>query len=131
MDDGQVRFGYWHVAFLGPESSWAAEAAECAADQDAFWEYHDLVFESQAGENQGAFNKDALKQLAMDLDLDADEFNECLDSGKYVETVQNDTQIAQQIGATSTPAFIINGQPLVGAQPFEVFQQIIDGILAE
>jgi protein-disulfide isomerase len=131
VNEGQVQFGYWHVAFLGPESAWAAEASECAADQDAFWEYHDLIFESQAGENQDAFSKDALKQFAVDLGLDSQAFDECLDSGKYVETVQNDTEIARQIGATSTPAFIINGQALVGAQPFDVFQQIIDGILTE
>src|SRR3989337_1514537 len=50
INDGKVRMGYWHVAFLGEESQWAAEAAECAADQDAFWEYHDKLFNSQNGE---------------------------------------------------------------------------------
>ena len=50
-----------HMAFLGQESQWAAEASECAADQDAFWPYHDKLFASQSGENQGAFNKDKLK----------------------------------------------------------------------
>ena len=79
VNNGNVRLGYWHVAFLGEESQWAAEASECAADQDKFWEYHDKLFASQSGENQGAFNKDNLKQFAADLKLDTAAFNECLD----------------------------------------------------
>ena len=118
------------MAFLGQESQWAAEASECAADQDAFWEYHDKLFNSQNGENQGAFNKDNLKQFALDLGLDGDTFNECLDSGKYTQVVLEDTQVAQSIGVRSTPAFLINGTPMLGAQPFEAFQQVIDQMLA-
>jgi protein-disulfide isomerase len=114
---------------LGPESAWAAEASECAADQDAFWEYHDLIFERQAGENQGAFNKENLKQMAVDLGLDSAAFDECLDSGKYTEQVQMETQTARQLGVTSTPAFVINGVAVMGAQPFAVFEQAIEAEL--
>jgi protein-disulfide isomerase len=124
-----VRFGYWHFAFLGQESFYAAEASECAGDQDAFWEYHDLLFESQAGENQGAFEKDKLKQFAADLKLDTEVFNECLDSGKYTQLVQDLTSTAQSIGVRSTPAFVINGQAVVGAQPFATFEQAIEQAL--
>jgi protein-disulfide isomerase len=125
-----VRIGYWHFAFLGQESQWAAEASECAADQDVFWEYHDYLFENHGGENQGAFNKENLKQFAVDLGLETETFNECLDSGKYVQTVQSETSAGQQIGVQSTPTFLVNGQPIVGAQPFEVFQQVIEELLA-
>jgi protein-disulfide isomerase len=118
------------MAFLGEESGWAAEASECAADQDAFWEYHDKLFGSQSGENQGAFNKDKLKGFAKDLNLDTEAFNECLDSGKYAQAVQESTQTAQSIGVRSTPAFLINGQPMLGAQPYSSFQQVIDGLLS-
>lgn len=121
-----VRFGYQHFAFLGPESQWAGEASECAADQDAFWEYHDKLFDSQSGENQGVFNKDNLKRFAVDLGLDMAAFDECLDSGKYTSIVQNETQAAQSMGVRSTPTFLINGKPVLGAQPFEVFQQYIE-----
>lgn len=120
-----------HFSFLGPESGWAAEASECAAEQDAFWEYHDLLFEKQAGENQGAFNQENLKGFAEELALDTASFNECLDSGRYTELVSNQTQTAQAVGVRSTPAFLINGTPLVGAQPFENFQSIIEQKLAE
>lgn len=118
--------GYWHFAFLGPESFQAAEASECAAEQDAFWEYHDLLFDNQNGENRGAFNTENLKALAAELELNTEEFNQCLDSGKYTEAVNAATGAAQSIGVRSTPAFIINGQPVVGAQEFAFFQQLID-----
>jgi len=123
--------GYWHMAFLGEESRFAAEASECAGDQDAFWEYHDKLFTSQDGENRGAFNKDKLKEFAVDLGLNSEEFDQCLDSGKHTQAVQGATQMAQSIGVSSTPAFLINGTPMLGAQPFEAFQKVIDQALAD
>ena len=121
--------GYQHFAFLGQESQWSAEASECASEQDAFWDYHDLLFSRQAGENRGAFNQDNLKQFAADLGLNTQAFNACLDSGKYASLVRSETLGAQSIGVTGTPAFMINGRPLVGAQPFEAFQQVIEAEL--
>ena len=129
IQSGKVRLGYWNFAFLGDESTWAAEAAECAADQDKFWEYHDKLYASQSGENQGAFNKDNLKKFAEELDLDTQTFNECLDSGKYTSLIQDDTNTSSALGVQSTPTFLINGQAVVGAQSFEVFQQTIDLLL--
>ncbi len=129
MQSGEVRFGYFNFAFLGDESTWAAESAECAADQDKFWEYHDKLYRSQSGENQGAFNKDNLKKFAEELGLDTQTFNECLDSGKYMSLIQTDTSPSSALGVQSTPTFLINGQAVVGAQPFEVFKQTIDPLL--
>jgi len=60
---GQVSIVFHHFAFLGQESSWAAEAAECAGEQGKFFEFHDALYSSQAGENRGAFSKDNLKKL--------------------------------------------------------------------
>lgn len=131
MNSGKVRIGYVHFAFLGEESQWAAEASECAADQEKFWEYHDLLFEKQAGENGGAFNKENLVGFAEEMGLDQKQFAECLDSGKYSSLVSGQTSFAQQLGVQSTPSFIINDQPLVGAQPFETFQKLIDEILSQ
>ena len=126
-----MLFGYQHFAFLGPESQWAAEASECAGDQEQFWEYHDLLFDRQAGENQGAFAKDNLKRFAGDLGLNAEAFNQCLDSGKYAQFVKSQSENARSLGVRSTPTFVLNGQPIVGAQPFEVFQQAIDALLGQ
>jgi predicted DsbA family dithiol-disulfide isomerase len=62
--------------------------------------------------------------------MDTATFNECLDSGKYTGLVQNETNSGRQIGVQSTPTFLVNGQPIVGAQPFEVFEQMIEDLLA-
>jgi len=130
IQTNKVRLGFWNFAFLGPESNWAAEAAECAAEQGKFWEYHDKLFNSQAGENQGAFNKDNLKKFAEEIGLDAAAFNDCLDSGRYAQLIQDDSNAASALGVRSTPTFVINGQALLGAQPFEVFKQAIEKELA-
>jgi len=63
------------------------------------------------------------------LGLDEDAFGQCLDSGKYTEIVQQEIQMAQQLGVQSTPTFVINGTPVIGAQPFENFQQVIESNL--
>lgn len=118
-----------NLTVLGDESQWAAEAAECAGDQDAYWEFHDYLFTHQNGENQGAFSKDNLKGFAAELKLDTDAFNTCLDSGKYTELVQEQTSIGRQLGVSSTPTFAINGQAIVGAQSYDTFKQTIDGLL--
>ena len=124
-----MRFGYFNFAFLGDESQWSAEAAECASDQDAFWEFHDYLFSHQNGENQGAFSKDNLKGFAADMGLDTAAFNTCLDTGKYTQFVTDQTNIARQLGVSSTPTFALNGQPVVGAVTFDEFKTKIEAIL--
>lgn len=130
VDTGLVRFGYQHFTFLGPESQQAAEASECAAEQDAFWAYHDVLFGLEAGGSRAAMDADSLRQYAAELGLDTGLFNTCLDSGRYASLVRSETTAAQSLGVTGTPAFLINGRPLVGAQPFQAFQQVIDAGLA-
>jgi protein-disulfide isomerase len=127
---GKLRFGYIHLTFLGEESQWAAEASECANDQNAFWPYHDYLFSHQSGENLGAFSKDNLKKFAATLNLNTDEFNQCLDSGKYTDLVKSQTSMAQNLGVSSTPTMVINGKVLLGAQPFATFQQLIESDLS-
>ena len=124
-----MRFGYFNFAILGDESLWSAEAAECAGDQDKFWEFHDYLFSHQNGENKGAFSKDNLKKFATDMKLDTEAFNTCLDSGKYTELITEQHTIGQQLGVQSTPTFAINGQAVVGAQGFDTFKQKIDALL--
>lgn len=124
-----MRFGYLNFAFLGDESQWSAEAAECAGDQNAFWDFHDYLFTHQNGENKGAFSKDNLKAFAADLGLDTDAFNTCLDTGKYTQLVKDQTSLGRQLGISSTPTFAINGQAIVGAQSFDTFKQKIDALL--
>jgi protein-disulfide isomerase len=103
----------------------AAEAANCANEQGAFWPYHDKLFSMEKGLSQQAYT-----QYASDLGLNLDDFSACLESGKYKQEVQADFDFAANLGVRSTPTFFINGIALVGAQPFEVFQEVIEKELA-
>jgi protein-disulfide isomerase len=112
------------------EATLAAEAAECANDQGRFWDYHYKLYAEQAGENQGAFLPDRLKQFASDLGLDREEFDACLDSHKHIALVQEERQQAADAGARGTPSFLIDGKLVVGFMTFDEFSQHIEGALA-
>jgi protein-disulfide isomerase len=131
VDAGTVRFVYRHLAFLGDESTWAAEASECANAQGRFWDYHDKLFEEQAGENQGAFKKDNLKRFAADLGLDTERFNQCLDSGEYRALVREESQAAQRRRINSTPSILVNEQLIPNGANYGVMQRAIEAALAQ
>lgn len=121
-----MRFGYVQFAVLGQESQWAAEASECAREQQSFWPYHDKLYASQQGKNQGAFSKANLKSMAAELVLDTARFNQCLDTGKYAGLVAQETDAGKAMGMRATPTFLVNGQLIQGALPFDQFQEVID-----
>jgi protein-disulfide isomerase len=128
VSSGKISIVYKHAAVLGDESTWAAQAAECAADQGQFWKYHDLLFARQDGENQGVLAKEKLIDLAQELKLDLTRFEPCLKNDETLTRVQADTQEAREVGVRGTPTFFLNGQLLVGAQPLVAFQQMISDI---
>ncbi len=125
IETGKVRFVFKHLAFLGPESVQAAEATECASEQDKFWLFHDYLFQDLIT-NHTALNVEVLTSMAEKLGLQASSFKTCLDSGRYSGRISQDTMAAQGMGVRGTPGFLVNGVFLSGAQPFEVFQQIIE-----
>lgn len=138
--DGTVYFIYRSFGnFIGPESEAAAEAAYCAGDQNKYWEYHDIIFANQTGENVGAYSDRRLRAFAEELSLDMDAFNNCFNSGKYSDQVNQDRVDGTAAGVTGTPAFVltytVNGEEktrfINGAQPFSEFQTQIEGALAE
>jgi protein-disulfide isomerase len=104
-----------------PQAPKAAEAAHCAAEQGKFWEMHDVMFA-----NQRALEVPALKQSAAGLGLDTAKFNRCLDSGQYASKVAAGASQGDKLGVNSTPTLYINGRPVIGAQPFEVFRAAIE-----
>ncbi len=123
---GKIRIVYrdFPLTSIHPNAFPAAEAAQCANEQNAFWPYHDKLFSS---ENLG----DAVyKQYAQDLGLDMTKFNDCVSTHKYQKYVQDNSDFAQNLGVNSTPTFFINGLAVVGAQPLDAFKQIIDKELA-
>ncbi len=107
----------------------AAEASLCAQDQGRFWEYHDILFIKQTEWSLQGTKK--FLDYAEELGLEKKEFEECLSSGKYFEEVEKEYDQAAFIGATGTPSFVINDVLVPGAQPYEVFQQVIDQKLSE
>lgn len=129
IDTGIARLEWHDFAWIGRESRDAANAARCAGDQDRFWEYHDLLYGSQAGENQGAFAKDRLKAFGGQLGLEPTAFAACVDGDGHGDVVQRDFADVRDRGFNATPTFLVGDQRIVGAQPFEVFKAAIDAQL--
>jgi protein-disulfide isomerase len=123
----QLRFVFrdFPITSIHANAAPAAEAAHCAGEQDAFWEFNEKLFTMELGLSPSAY-----KQYASGLGLDEQAFGECVDERRYAKDVQDDFEFAANLGIRSTPTFFINGIALVGAQPFEVFQQVIDLELA-
>lgn len=123
---GQIRFVYRNLPLtsIHPDAMPAAIASLCANEQNAYWDYHNKLFSSDV------LSRDTYTQYAADLNLNAEEFSACLDSGKFDEFIQADMEFAFNLGVQSTPTFFINGLAIVGAQPLSSFQQIIDKELA-
>jgi protein-disulfide isomerase len=102
----------------------AAEASMAAHEQGKFWEYHDILFQ-----NQKALKREDLEKYAQQLGLNMDKFKSALDSGKFKDHVAKDQAEGNKVGARGTPTFFINGKKLVGAQPQENFEKMIDEAL--
>ena len=92
-----MKYVYKHFAILGPESNRGAEASECAAEQDAFWPYHDQVFADQ-NENHSSLNQEKLVSIAADIGLDTSAFTDCLSSGRYSLQISRESQTVQSLG---------------------------------
>ena len=127
----QVRFVFRNFAFIGNESRWAAEASECANEQGRFWDYHDQLYEKQGGENVGTFSKENLKRFAVDLGLNAEQFNPCLDSGKYAAKVQQELAQGRQEGVRGTPSVFVNGKLIEGGVDYQVLRRTIELVLGK
>ena len=125
--EGKVRFVYRHMAIRGEASVLAAQAASCAHDQGKFWQYHDVLWSKAS---PLAFAAAQLKRYAAELQLEEKSFTACLDSGKHAKQVEAETILGHALGANGTPSFLVNGQLVVGAYPFEFFERGLDAMLA-
>lgn len=129
IDSGKVQVIYHNMAFIGMESEWAAQAAECANDQGKFWDYASVLFANQTGENVGAFSQTNLKQFAANMNLDTAAFNACFDSGKHSALIQQEKSDAEARGIRATPSFYVNGQFIEGLLAPAQFGALIDSML--
>jgi len=123
-----VRWVYKHFPLdsIHPFARKAAEASECAGEQDKFWEYSDELFA-----NQSSINFPYLKEAAKSIGLNTGKFDECLDSDKYASKVDDDYWEGISAGVSGTPGNIINGELVSGALPYEQMEAIIESILSK
>jgi len=135
VDSGKARFYFLDVSIVGDDSLTLGQGAWCANDQGKYYDYHYYIYTNQGQENSGWGTPDKVKSLAKNISgIDTEKFNQCLDSKKYESRSQQLTQFAQQLGLTGTPTMFV-GDPergyikITGAQPYSVYQQIIDAHL--
>jgi len=135
IETGKVKLVFIDLPFLGRDSPKAAEASYCAEDQGKYWEYHTMLYTFQDGPpDSGWADRDRLNSFAFSLDMNIDEFNECMDSSKYKKRVKANYDESVRNGANSTPTFILISQDGVtekfaGAQPYSVFSATIESML--
>lgn len=123
---GKIKFVYRHLPLtsIHPDAFDAAQAVMCAGEQDAYWQYHEKLFSSDA------LGSSVYTRYAQDLSLNLASFEACMTQQKYKDQIESDSDFAVNLGVRSTPTFFINGLAIVGAQPLDVFRQVIDKELA-
>ena len=132
VDTGKVKFTFRNFAFLGPASTVAANASECANDQGKFWDFYNYLYKNQPAETDTTmYNTDTLTQAAVSLGMNDGTFRSCLDNKTDDAKAAKDMTDGQAAGVNGTPTFFINGTSVVGAQPYAAIKAIIDQELAK
>ena len=135
VETGKAKLVFVDLPFLGRDSPIAAQASYCAEDQGKYWEYHTILYTFQDGPpDSGWADRDRLNSFAFNLDMNVDEFNDCMDSSKYKIRVKANYDEAVKNDVQSTPTFIIISQDgmtkkFSGAQPYSVFAATIEPML--
>jgi protein-disulfide isomerase len=137
VQNGIARYEFHQYPFLDDrtatkESDQAANASLCAAEQERFWDFHDMLFANWNGENQGAFTDKRLVAFAEAIELDMSAFNTCFESNKYKDQITQDLNEGTRLGVTGTPSVFVNGQIVrPGFIPtFEDIQQAVEAAQA-
>jgi protein-disulfide isomerase len=137
VDTGKVRYVFKDLPLtsIHPQATLAAEAARCAGaqemGQEAYVAMHNVLFERQKAWSGQAGAADLFADYAAEMGLDRDIFATCLKNHDFEDAVRADLQEAMDLGISGAPAFLINGHLVSGALPFEVFEQAVEGLIAE
>jgi len=124
--DGRIKIVYRDFPLTQHTFAFkSAEAGNCANEQGKFWEMHDIMFE-----NQSALTISSLKKYAADIGLNTEQFNSCLDSGKYAAEVSGDIADGASFGVAATPTFFINNKKYSNMS-YAQFKAVIDAELAK
>ena len=135
IETGKTKLVFVDLPFLGRDSPKAAQASYCAEDRGKYWEYHTMLYTFQDGlPDSGWAERDRLNSLAFSLDMNLDEFNDCMNSSKYAKRIKANYDEAVKNGVQQTPTFIIISQDgttekFAGAQPYSVFAATIEPML--
>ncbi len=127
---GAVRVSYKHYPFLADSSLPKAQVAECAAQQNKFWEAHNALFSGQINGNSTDEITTQAVAFAPRVGMDTAAFGACMKDQGVIARILQDAEEARNVGVTGTPSFLINGKPLVGAQPFAAFRLAIESARA-
>ncbi len=112
---------------LHPQAHIAAEAAECAGEQGAYWRMHRTLFAAPSEwDTTEEAARAAFTRYAVDLGLDGARFDSCMAGGGYQPDILANMAEGRRLGVTGTPAFIVNGKIMAGAQETEVFRRVLD-----
>ncbi len=122
---GKVKYVYRDLITMGENSILAAGGANCALRQGKYWEFANYLHSGKAGPSV-IYTEKSLLKIAESLDLDVSLFKQCLNLREYIEEIQKDTNDAKAAGATGTPTVFINGRIIIGVNPFEVYEAIIE-----
>jgi protein-disulfide isomerase len=129
VDTGKVKLIFKDLTIIGQDSINAAHAAHCAQEKGKFWEYHDVLYNNWSGENTGWASPENLLAFAKQVGITDSDFNSCMSDAKYTSIIKGSVTDAQTLGLTGTPDFFIIGSDnsvtkIIGAQPYEVFDEI-------
>jgi len=129
VDTGKVKLIFKDLTIIGQDSINAAHAAHCAQEKGKFWEYHDVLYNNWSGENTGWASPKNLLAFAKQVGIKDSDFNSCMSVARYTSIIKGSVTDAQNLGLTGTPDFFIIGPDnsvtkIVGAQPYEVFDEI-------
>lgn len=125
VDDGYLRIEAREFPIFGDPSVQTASAAIAAGRQDAYWEYHNWLFANQATFQDGGVTASWLESGASELGLDLEQFRTDMADPTIYDQLNTEGQQALMTGATGTPAFLINGIAIGGAQPLAAFEDVI------
>jgi protein-disulfide isomerase len=136
VDTGKVKVIFKDFTIIGPDSINAAHGAHCANEQEKFWEYHDILYNNWDGENNGWAASENLLGFAQEINLDIDEWSQCMLDERHQQKITSSNNDARTLGLTGTPGFFVIGPDnyvtkIGGAQPYEVFEQIFESELAK
>jgi len=131
INTGKVKMIFKDFTIIGPDSTSAAHATHCANDQGKFWDYHHILYTNWGGENNGWASSEHLLEFAQEINLDTEQFTQCMLAKSHEAIIDASNQDARTLGLGGTPGFFIIGPnsdvtKLGGAQPYEVFERIFE-----